>query len=102
MQSFFFVVLASLLSEPQPEKYLDEIACTSSHDNLENSNIDWQRNCYLEEHKLRLRQMKEKHNLELELIRQEHTERIKMLRQEHDTKMELLELEKTLGIINKI
>lgn len=67
-----------------------------------NSLEDVQRKCFLEEHKLKLQHMKEKHSLELEFIRQKHKETIRMMRQEHDSKMEFLEMEKTVGIINKL
>ncbi|CAG9764879.1 unnamed protein product [Ceutorhynchus assimilis] len=58
--------------------------------------------CFLEEHKLKLSLMEKKHILELDLIKQEHKARMNMMRQEHDMKMKLLDLERTLGIINKI
>ncbi|KAK9693290.1 hypothetical protein QE152_g34326 [Popillia japonica] len=52
-----------------------------------------QKNCLLEEHRLKLCHLQEQHTLQQELQKQEFQFRQKLLLEEHNKKMELLQLE---------
>ncbi|XP_066148366.1 myb/SANT-like DNA-binding domain-containing protein 3 [Euwallacea fornicatus] len=86
----------------QPKVEIEQSDSTIWQSSPYNPLEDLQKKCFLEEHKLKVQQMKDKHALEMDLIKQKHKEIVRMMRQEHESKMEFLELEKTVGIINKI
>lgn len=55
---------------------------------------EMQQKCFLEEHNLKLTQIKEQHQHKLQLQQRDSEERSYYLKKEHEMRMELLELEK--------
>lgn len=57
---------------------------------------DLQKECFLEQHNIKIRQLEEKHKNEMCLQEQESKEKMRMALEEHNAKMEILKLEKQI------
>lgn len=100
----------SLLKEPLPpslkqpdEKQRRENTLKTKIGNWAKSKQDLllvQEKCFLEEHKLKLKQMEEKHEAEIRRQEELHKQILKMRQEEHDIKMSLLKMERNKLINN--
>lgn len=62
-----------------------------------------QQQCYIAEHELKMKQIRERHERELDLLNEEAEEKRQYLKLEHQIRMEILNLQKTNMVLkNKL